>query len=1331
MPLKNILTKVLLPLAGFLLAFVIIVGAVYAGGQGMLNNTLASLVRINLAPFVGNTTKTNIRLASIGSPPYTFGLLHTFVGGTNDGALANGSMIFSGSKLYGVTFQGGSANKGTVFSVNTDGSGFQLLHSFQGGTSDGANPVASLAVSGSTLYGMTGSGGSSSNAGAIYSINTDGSGFQLLHAFVFGAPDGVFPSGSLIVFGSTLYGMVHGGGNLSNGTIFSMNTNGSSFTVLYTFAGAPSDGKFPLGSLILSGSTLYGMTNLGGVSNSGTIFSINTNGTSFTLLHSFTGGSSDGNSPTDSLTIIGTKLYGMTENGGSSDIGTIFSINTNGTGFQLLHTFLGGAGDGNLPFGSLTFSPPTTLYGVTGNGGSSSDGVLFSINTDGTGYSLMHIFAGGASDGAAPEASLTLSGSTLYGMTAIGGSSNKGTIFSIASAQPSPSPSPTPNCSYPSATNTPPYNASCISSDANYNQNYWNNYFQYNPPSSSTPPQSSSPPSSSCPYSTLNTTATFSSSCASSFANYSYWFYYYYYYFFWWWFYNPPTPAPTVTISANPTSITAGQSATITWGSTNASSCTGSGFSTGGTTSGSVSVSPSTTTTYSVSCSGPGGSSSNSTLVTVAPSATTAPPAGTGCINIIKETFDTKGNPITPVAQFNFYLVINGVRTLIGKNDSSGKLNIVSAPLGDNTVSEDVPDNWSQSSATPTGGIVNVKAGVCSTVVFKNVQKLNLAVNPCAYPTATTKPDYNATCTATVPFYGFWYYYYYWKFWYNSPYIFGFWYYWYHIWYLYWYWWYYWWYYWFYFGNYWYYYWYLYYSALPAPTFINPSNISFTSPTGINFTTSGNITYTSSGTTYTITAGTALNIPSGSKIFMPKGISKTDPTGASFVPPTGSTITPEASVSYTTPQGQTGTVPAGTTLPLVPGDPLTLSPKPANFIAPGGKDAANPPAAPSTTALSATDLQSAFDDAKNLSTDPSLCQYMPDWDTALQEWVNPVRLQNTYSPSQTKTFQEEATALEYQWANLCLGQQQPAQSTTTTTTSTLGCSGCCSGSCSAQTQQFNGIPLYLFNYGGGFQWPAQYFRYGNMCTDPTAIDYLQGSVCEYRYSTCNPDRKCVPVEDATGSGETTTKGSGNCTSDSDCGETAGLCVTSVNYIYIIKGAGINYNPGLQDKTNGVTFYENGNSSNKMYAFDNRTNGNQLTGPLFYDLSPDLIANHLALDGTDSRNNNEVHLPITNPDDLLINKGIMDTSPTVGQNTCMQNNYVYPCTQSVIGRNPYNFFVYAQDENGLNKTCREYDNSIPDLAKSSILTHDGASSTDQSVTDTNRQIYRMDIFPTMP
>ncbi len=118
---------------------------------------------------------------------------------------------------------GGTSGYGTVFAVNTNGSGFTNLHSFTG--SDGANPYAGLILSGNTLYGTAQQGGSS-GAGAVFAINTDGTGFTNLHSFsalVSGTnSDGANPQARSILSGNTLYGTASAGGSSGNGTVFSL-----------------------------------------------------------------------------------------------------------------------------------------------------------------------------------------------------------------------------------------------------------------------------------------------------------------------------------------------------------------------------------------------------------------------------------------------------------------------------------------------------------------------------------------------------------------------------------------------------------------------------------------------------------------------------------------------------------------------------------------------------------------------------------------------------------------------------------------------------------------------------------------------------------------------------------------------------------------------------------------------------------------------------------------------------------------------------------------------------------------------------------------------------
>jgi chitodextrinase len=86
-------------------------------------------------------------------------------------------------------------------------------------------------------------------------------------------------------------------------------------------------------------------------------------------------------------------------------------------------------------------------------------------------------------------------------------------------------------------------------------------------------------------------------------------------------------PAPTVTISANPTSVTSGNSSTLTWSSTNATSCTASGAWSGSeAVSGTQSLTNLTaTSTYTLSCTGAGGNTNQSTTIGVTTLDTTPP----------------------------------------------------------------------------------------------------------------------------------------------------------------------------------------------------------------------------------------------------------------------------------------------------------------------------------------------------------------------------------------------------------------------------------------------------------------------------------------------------------------------------------------------------------------------------------------------------------------------------------------------------------------------------------------------------------------------------------
>ena len=177
----------------------------------------------------------------------------------SDGAGPTTALILSGSTLYGTAYQGGTNGYGTVFAVNTNGTAFTNVHSFNY-VSDGAYPQAGLILLGSTLYG-TANGGGSFNAGTVFAVNTAGTGFTNLHNFSFSS-DGINPFAGLILSGNTLYGTAYNGGGFGNGTVFSISLGSVS-------APAPTLAIFPSGANVVltwptnaTGYTLQSTTNL-------------------------------------------------------------------------------------------------------------------------------------------------------------------------------------------------------------------------------------------------------------------------------------------------------------------------------------------------------------------------------------------------------------------------------------------------------------------------------------------------------------------------------------------------------------------------------------------------------------------------------------------------------------------------------------------------------------------------------------------------------------------------------------------------------------------------------------------------------------------------------------------------------------------------------------------------------------------------------------------------------------------------------------------------------------------------------------------------------------
>jgi len=266
---------------------------------------------------------------TLGQDGAGFAVLRRFTGADGDGAEpATGVIEDQDGVLYGTTSLGGGTNNaGTIFKLNKDGSNYAVLHRFGavGGVSE--EPEAGLILGGDgLLYGTTRLGGDN-NRGTVFKINRDGSGYAVLHRF--SGVDGAWPTARLLESGGgLLFGTASLGGTNNNGTIFRMDRTGGGFLVIYHFGGAVEDAREPLAGLIKgSDGALYGTTWNGGTNNGGAIFKLNEDGTGYLVLHSFTDTQVEGVEPTQPLTLGSDgALYCTTLIGGAHGWGTIFRL---------------------------------------------------------------------------------------------------------------------------------------------------------------------------------------------------------------------------------------------------------------------------------------------------------------------------------------------------------------------------------------------------------------------------------------------------------------------------------------------------------------------------------------------------------------------------------------------------------------------------------------------------------------------------------------------------------------------------------------------------------------------------------------------------------------------------------------------------------------------------------------------------------------------------------------------------------------------------------------------------------------------------------------------
>jgi len=356
--------------------------------------------------------------------------------GPNGAFPATGVTLDSAGNLYGTAPGGNSQNGfyyGVVYKVDTSGNETVLYAFCSHDLCEGTVSSGVIFDTAGYLYVTTSTG--PGGAGILYRLDQAGNDTHL-YQFI-GQADGADPTGGLIVdTAGNLYGTAaYGGaaaGTAGSGVVFKVDPSGNE-TVLYTFTGG-ADGGVPLGGVVMdSAGNLYGTTEYGGVAAGtagfGVVFKLDPSGNE-TVLHSFTGGE-DGGFPLAGVVLDPPgNLYGTTYQGGASNQGVVFQVDTAGNE-TVLHSFNSGVGDGGNPMAGVILDSEGNLYGTTLFGGTPGRGGIFAIDAAGNEV-VLYGFADGL-DGAYPKAGVTLSpAGQLYGTTNLAGASGGGVVFKIS-----------------------------------------------------------------------------------------------------------------------------------------------------------------------------------------------------------------------------------------------------------------------------------------------------------------------------------------------------------------------------------------------------------------------------------------------------------------------------------------------------------------------------------------------------------------------------------------------------------------------------------------------------------------------------------------------------------------------------------------------------------------------------------------------------------------------------------------------------------------------------------------------------------------------------------
>lgn len=364
-------------------------------------------------------------IANTAAQASNFQMLHPFAGAPAEGFYPIRALAAHAGKIYGTTCRGGANGAGTVFKINPTGSGFITMHHLSNGP-DGVCP-SELTFHGAKFWGTTVDGG---GAGVIFSVTPNSPyAWQDLWSFGSTLADGQIPRAGVIFHNNVMFGTTAAGTALNEGTVFRFVS--PTETPIHSFNTANmNEGSDPEERLVYAGGALYGTTKTGGNSlNLGTVFKMSLTG-NILWQYPFAGGA-DGATPSSPLLLSGTTLYGLTRAGGTGgNNGTLYKldISTPTPVESVVAPFTGGPTDGAQPSGDLALVGGL-LYGTTETGGANTAGTIFAVDPGLMTETMLYPLNPNA-DGAMPMSGLVANQGWFYGTASTGnGTLTNGTVF--------------------------------------------------------------------------------------------------------------------------------------------------------------------------------------------------------------------------------------------------------------------------------------------------------------------------------------------------------------------------------------------------------------------------------------------------------------------------------------------------------------------------------------------------------------------------------------------------------------------------------------------------------------------------------------------------------------------------------------------------------------------------------------------------------------------------------------------------------------------------------------------------------------------------------------